>query len=1110
MFALLLASVLWAEAAAPGDGKIDFNFQIRPLLSDRCYRCHGPDAGARKAKMRLDTLEGSRKELDDGWQVIKPGDISKSELIRRIYATNEDDVMPLPSSNLTLSPAEKDLLKRWIAEGAEYKAHWAFLPVDKVTPPAPADSKWARNPIDSFVLSRLEKENLPPAPEAPRETLLRRLSLDLTGLPPSLAELDSFLADQSPGAYERAVEKFLSSPAYGERMALDWLDLARFADTYGYQSDVDRDMSPWRDWVIQAFNDNLPYDQFLTWQLAGDLLPDATREQKLATAFNRLHRQTNEGGSIDEEFRAEYCADRINTVGTAMLGLTVGCARCHDHKFDPITQRDYYSLFAFFNNLDESGMYSHFTRATPSPALLLWPEKKSAEAAALKNKIAAAEKQMAALRASAKNDFESWLKAGGKISAPKPIAHFAFDTVVTNNGTNYLTPDSVNRTNFAKLVDEPLLVGTPVSDPASSESTHQHAGSETGVPTNSALQFSGDNQVICPSVPNFKRTDDFSFSLRLKPAERQDRAVILHQSRAWADAGSRGFELVLDHGKPFFGLIHFWPGNAIAVRAKNELPTNEWSQVTVTYDGSSRAAGIQIFLNGERMETEVVRDHLYKDIVHRSEWGDMEVGKVHLQLAARFRDSGFKNGLIDDLRVFEVALTAAEVGLVAAGILPAVEPGFQPGGKNVVTTERTVKSSGLVNSGASPGGKMPPSTAGETPAATFDYFLARIHAPTQAALAELKKLREQENNLINDVPEIMVMEEMPVPRETHLLKRGAYDAPGEIVERDTPAAVLPFPKDQPRDRLGLAHWMTDRKNPLTVRVVVNRIWRIHFGRGLVATEQDFGSQGKLPTHPELLDWLAGWFMDNGWDVKALHKLIVTSATYRQSSQAAHELVERDPDNTLLARGPKHRLPAELIRDGALAASGLLVTNIGGPSVKPYQPAGLWEQSGTGKTYTQDHGDKLYRRSLYTFWRRTSPPPSMLTFDAVTREVCTAKRETTATPLQALVLLNDPQFIEAARVLGEKLLKEFPNDLDARIRSSFRSLTGRSPDEKETAVLRQLFAEQKDFYAKDADAAQKILATGESKWDETLPQADFAATTMLVNAVMNFDEFVMER
>ena len=969
--------------------------------------------------------------------------------------------------------------------------------------------------------------------------MLRRLSLDLTGLPPSLAELDAFLADKSPTAYERAVEKYLGSPAYGERMALDWLDLARFADTYGYQQDEDRDMSPWRDWVIQSFNNNLSYDKFLTWQLAGDLLPDATREQKLATAFNRLHRQTNEGGSIDEEFRAEYCADRINTVGTAMLGLTVGCARCHDHKFDPIKQRDYYSLFAFFNNLDESGMYSHFTKATPSPALLLWPEKKSAGDIALKNKIVAAEKQMQTLRAAAKNDFAAWLKSGGKIPTPPPLAHFAFDTVVTNNGTNYLTPDSVNPANFAKLVDEPLLVAAgilPAVEPGFqpggtnvviSQRTVKPGGladssaspggkmppataGETPATTNSALQFSGDNQVICSSVPNFKRTDEFSCSLRLKPTERQDRAVILHQSRAWADSGSRGFELVLDHGRPFFGLIHFWPGNAVAVRAKNELPTNEWSQVTVTYDGSSRAAGIQIFLNGERMETEVVRDHLYKDIVHRSEWGDMEVGKVHLQLAARFRDSGFKNGLIDDLQVFEVALTAAEVGLVAAGILPAVEPGFQPGGKNVVTTERTVKSSGLVNSGASPGGKMPPSTAGETPAATFDYFLARIHAPTQAALAELKKLREQENNLINDVPEIMVMEEMTPPRETHLLKRGAYDAPGEIVERDTPAAVLPFPKDQPRDRLGLAHWMTDRKNPLTVRVVVNRIWRIHFGRGLVATEQDFGSQGKLPTHPELLDWLAGWFMDNGWDVKALHKLIVTSATYRQSSQAGRELVERDPDNTLLARGPKHRLPAELIRDGALAASGLLVTNIGGPSVKPYQPAGLWEQSGTGKTYTQDHGDKLYRRSLYTFWRRTSPPPSMLTFDAVTREVCTAKRETTATPLQSLVLLNDPQFIEAARVLGEKLLKEFPNDLDARIRSSFRSLTGRSPDEKETAVLGQLFAEQKDFYAKDADAAQKILATGESKWDDTLPQADFAATTMLVNAVMNFDEFVMER
>ena len=1039
---LNLSFVLALAAAVPAaeSSRVDYNFQIRPLLSDRCFKCHGPDEKARKKKLRLDTREGMFKELDEGWAVVRPGDTNRSELLRRIFTDNEDDIMPRPDSNLTLTPAEKDLLLRWVAEGAEFKPPWSLIPVAKVSPPAPRNDHSTKNPIDAFIRARLEKENLAPAPAASRETLLRRIAFDLPGLPPSVAEMDAFLADTSPSAYEHAVEKYLGSPAYGERMAMDWLDLARYADTYGYQADVERDMSAWRDWVIRAFNDNLPYDQFLTWQLAGDLLPNATRDQRLATAFNRLHRQTNEGGSVEEEFRVDYVSDRVNTVGTAMLGLTVGCAKCHDHKYDPIKQRDYYSLSAFFNNIDESGLYSHFTSATPTPTQLLWPADKEKQHAELKSKIADVESKLKIIGLAATNEFETWLKTA-EVKLPAPIAHFAFDSVTNNH-----TPDSVS-TNQAKLEDEPLLV-------------------------DGALKFSGDNAVTCPKLKPFLRSDSFTFSIRLKPMEKQDRAVILHQSKAWTDAGSRGFELTLDHGKPFFGLIHFWPGNAMAVRAKAALPTNEWAQITVTYDGSSHAAGIRLYLNGAAVETEIVRDHLYKDISYSGSWQGRYSGNDALKLAARFRDNGFKNGLIDDLQVFDVALTGAE-----ARRLAGLESNLSAG-----------NSKGLL----------------------LEHYLMRENEAARSAFAELKQLREEENKLVYEVPEIMVMEEMPTERVTHLLQRGAYDAPGDIVPRDTPAAVLPFPKDQPRNRLGLAHWMTDRQNPLTARVIVNRIWRMHFGRGLVATEQDFGSQGKLPTHPELLEWLAGWFMDGGWDVKALHRLIVNSATYQQSSQASRELIERDPDNTLLARGPKHRLQAEQIRDSALAASGLLVKTIGGPSVKPYQPAGLWEQSGTGKTYTQDHGESLYRRSLYTFWRRTSPPPSLLTFDAVTREVCTANRETTTTPLQALVLLNDPQFIEAARVLGEKLLKKYPDNLDARFNEAFRLLTGRQPDEKETAVLRQLFDEQKTFYARDAEAAKKILATGESKWDETLPRAEFAATTMLVSAVMNFEEFVMER
>ena len=1089
-FGFVLALV--ATSPAADSSRVDFNFQIRPLLSDRCFKCHGPDEKARKGKLRLDTREGALKELEDGWSVIKPGDPDKSELVRRILAADEDDLMPPPKSNLKLSSEEKALLKRWVAEGAEFKPHWSLNPVQSVEVPKLSSGRGeqdvrVKNPIDAFVLARLEKEKLQPAPEASREILIRRLAFDLTGLPPTVAEIDSFLADQSPQAYGRVVEKYLSSQHYGERMAMDWLDLARYADTYGYQTDVDLDMSPWRDWVIRAFNENLPYDQFLLWQLAGDLLPNPTRDQRLATAFNRLHRQTNEGGSIEEEFRTEYVADRVNTVGTAMLGLTLECARCHDHKYDPIKQRDYYSLFAFFNSIDESGLYSHFTRATPTPTLTLWPEEKSRAMAVIKLRMALAEARRDDAAREADRAYRKWLNSDGVVQPPQPVARFKFDTV-----TNNTTPDSMNGTNFAKLVDGPKLV-------------------------DGALRFSGDNELICERVKEFKRTDAFSFSLWLKPTEKQDRAVIFHQSRSWTDSGSRGFELVLEQGRPFFGLIHFWPGNAAAVRAKSPLPTNEWSQVVVTCDGSSLAAGIQLYVNGTRAETAVVRDSLSKDIIHRKEWDDKEVGKIPMKLAGRFRDNGFKNGLIDDFQVFDVCLTEPEVGLLSHGLrnepltltLSPREKEQQSAHANPLKTSKQTPTSAIQEIR----GTIPPLPEGEGRGegkALRDYFLVRHHEPYLAAMAELKALREQENNLINDIPEIMVMEELPQPRPAFLLKRGAYDALGEPVQRETPVAILPFPAEQPRNRLGLARWMIDRRNPLTSRVVVNRIWRMHFGRGIVGTQENFGSQGRLPSHPELLDWLAGWFMDHGWDVKALHRLIVTSATYRQSSQAPREVVERDPENALLARGPKHRLLAEQIRDGALAASGLLNPVLGGPSVKPYQPAGLWEESGTGKTYKQDHGDKLYRRSLYTFWRRTAPPPSMLTFDATTREVCTAKRETTGTPLQALVLMNDPQFVEAARMLSERLLKESPSDLDARIRVAFRSLTGRSPDEKEIVVLRQLFDEQKTFYAKESAAADKLLATGESKWDKTLPKAEFAATTMLVSAIMNFDEFVMER
>ena len=1039
--AALSVVVLSGQVAPVRLAPVDFTTEIRPLLSDRCFRCHGPDAGKRKAKLRLDLAAGALKTLDDGWAVVAPGRPDRSELIRRVFLDADDeDHMPPAESHLALTGAEQALLRRWVEEGADYRPHWSFQPVRSGPAPPPPANAASLNPIDTFIARRLGEAGLRPAADASRETFIRRAALTLTGLPPTVADIDAFLADTSPKAFERVVDRYLASPAYGERMALDWLDLARYADTYGYQADVDRDMSPYRDWVIRAFNDNLPYDQFLTWQLAGDLLPGATRDQRIATAFNRLHRQTNEGGSVEEEFRTEYVADRVNTFGTAMLGLTLECARCHDHKFDPITQRDYFALFAFFNNIDESGLYSHFTNATPTPALLLWPSARTATRDQVEARIADAERHLQALAREARGPFDAWIGHAPPLRPPAPVAHLAFDTVDAET-----TPDRVAGTP-AKLQDGPQLVREPASS------------------TNGALRFSGDNGVVHPGARTFVRTDPFSVDIRLMPTESQPRAVVLHQSRAWTDAGSRGYELTLDQGRPFFALIHFWPGNAIAVRARQALPLQVWSRLTVTYDGSSRAAGIRLYLDGAPLATDVIRDRLVKDISYRPEAGDQSADAHPLTLGARFRDSGFKNGLIDDVQLFDVELTAAEVA------------GRQPGRD----------ADGLA------------------------HFLAREHQPFRDGVTALRRLRERATALVADVPEIMVMEEMQPARQTHLLKRGAYDAPGEPVERDTPASLPPFPADQPRNRLGLARWLTSRQHPLAARVVVNRVWRMHFGRGLVATPEDFGSQGRLPTHPALLDWLADGFMKDGWDLKALHRRIVLSAAFRQSSVPTAEAVARDPDNQLLSRWPTGRLLAEQIRDSALAASGLLNRTIGGPSVKPYQPAGLWEQSGTGKTYTQDTGSKLYRRSLYTFWRRTAPPPSMTAFDGVTREVCVARREATVTPLQSLVLLNDPQFVEASRRLAERVLERYPRQVRDRHREVYRTLIGRPPDETEAGILARMFDQQHTWFEQHPADALKYLRVGESAPNPSLSPAAVAATTAVVNAIVNFDEFVVLR
>ncbi len=1038
-------------AGLPADkGGVNFSRDIHPIFSDNCFQCHGPDEKARKAKFRLDTKEGAFR-LKDGKTVIVPGKSAESELFRRITTGDPDDLMPPPESNHKLTPKQIDLIKVWIDEGAKWGRHWAFNPIESPRPPRTKNQRWPVNEIDRFVLARLEQEGLRPAAEADRERLIRRVTFDLTGLPPTPSEIDAFLADKSSNAYEKVVDRLLNSPRYGERMAAQWLDLARYADTYGYQMDAPRQVWPYRDWVIRAFNENLPFDQFVTWQLAGDLLPDATKDQRLATAFNRLHLQNEEGGIVEEEFRVSYVVDRVDTFGTAFLGLTLECSRCHDHKFDPITMSDFYSLFAFFQNIDEAGQnpYSGFVEDTPAPTLLLSDAATDARLAKLSQQIGAKEKQFGALREAARGAFAEWLKTKpAEPSVPGLAAAFSFEEIRTNEVANTIDPSKPGKTH-----ERPILVE-----------------GKDGM----ATELNGDNGFTFPGIGHFTRTDPFSIALWMQTPTHPQRQVLLHHSKAPADAGSRGYELLLEEGRLAVGLHHLWPGNSLKVCSKTTVPTNEWVHVAFTYDGSSRAAGVGLFINGTLAEVEVVRDHLCKDITYQG-------GEPDLAIGYRFRDAGFKGGKVDDFRVFNRCLTPIEVADVS--------------GRDDLRAAW----------------KAEPDSLGQVQRDTLlDYYVANVYPPARQFFADLKALRREQSGTINPVPEIMVMDELAKPKPAYILKRGAYDARGEPVSADTPKALPPFPAGAPHNRLGLAQWLFSPENPLPARVTVNRAWQMMFGRGIVETSDNFGAQGAVPTHPQLLDWLARDFMASGWNYKALLRKIATSATYRQSSKAGPDLLARDPDNRLLARGPARRLAAEMLRDQALAVSGLLAEKIGGQSVKPYQPAGLWEIAMGNPKYEQGHGDDLHRRSLYTFWKRTVPPPTMIAFDAPERNVCVARRQSTSTPLQALALLNDTQIVEAARFLGERMLKEGGAALDDRIAWAFRLVTSRRPISRELVVLKQLFQEQRDLFASDQQEAAKLLAVGEQPNDPTLSPVDLAAGTILGEALLNHDEAVMTR
>ena len=1051
-----LAVAPWLAAA------VDFDREVRPILSDKCFHCHGPDESGRKAKLRLDTSEGARREKN-GVRPVVPGRSAESELIFRVTSTDSEEVMPPPDSKIgRLTPAQVDVLRRWIDEGAEYRKHWAFEPLSPVPLPPEAPSPEENHPIDRIVSTALAAKNLSLQPEADRATLARRVSFDLTGLPPTPAEVAAFVADAAPDAYSRLVDRLLASPRYGERMTADWLDLARYADSYGFQVDRPREMWPWRDWVIKAFNQNLSWDKFVTWQLAGDLLPNATDEQVLATAFNRLHAQEAEGGSVEEEYRINYVNDRVTTFGTAFLGLTLECARCHDHKFDPIAQKEFYSLGAFFQNIDEAGLYSYFTQSAPTPAMWLtdaaFRERYTAALAAVKD----AEIHLGALRDERRATFATRIASAmpASVKLVGEIARFSFDRrespppAPPKQGK---APDAPPADEAASAAIERLPGAGRFRSTINEEDFASTPRENESVPGRAglAVKLTGDH-AITTKLGNFHRHDPFSISLWMQTPDVKERAVILHRSRAWTDAASRGYELLIEDGKLKWSLIHFWPGDAISVRALDRVPVGEWVHVTVVNDGSSRAAGLRIIVNGQPVRTEVVRDSLTKDI--KGGGGDF------IAIGERFRDRGFTGGLVDELRVFNHALTAPEAREV-----------FAPGA----------------------------AAAGDREA-RFEFYLANQDESFHAQLAALTKARAAVTKLAEEAKEIMVMRELPQPKPAYVLKRGEYDQRGERVSADTPAALPPFPAGQPRNRLGLARWLTDPRHPLMARVTVNRFWQATFGRGLVKTAEDFGTQGERPEYPALLDWLAGEFVRSGWDVKALLKTIVTSRTYRQRSFASPENAADDPENIRLARGPSHRLPAEMIRDQALAASGLLVEKIGGPPVFLYDHPESFKPEPAGK------GEALYRRSLYTFWRRNGPAPVLEAFDVPNRVVCVAKRDTTSTALHALVLLNGPQFVEAARVLAEELHRAHAGQDEVLVAQAFQRVTGRTPDSTEQPILLHLLKEQREWFEKQPAQAAAYLKVGERPAAAKLPAPEIAAVATLVNTLMNHDLFSVKR
>ncbi len=1043
--------------------EIDFNQHVKPILSDKCYLCHGPDEAKISAGLQLHTPELAYKESKNnpGSYNIVPRNTNKSILVERILSDDPELIMPVPESHLTLTDYEKAVLVRWIDEGAEYKDHWAFIPPSKQTPPEVAATENVSNPIDNFILAKLEVEGLTPSKTADKEILLRRLYFDLTGLPPTLEEITNFLKDNAPNAYEKQVDRLLSSTHFAEKMTLDWMDLSRYADTHGYTVDRYRDVSPYRDWVIKAFDENMPYDQFIRWQLAGDMMENPTKEQILATTFNRLHPQNLEGGIVDEEFRSEYVADRTNVVSEGFLGLTMACAKCHDHKYDPISQKNYYEMYSFFNNVNESGQIP-WDWSMPVPNMQLPTAEQEQFQTYIDNLVDEKEAKVSKIASNENQKAAEWIASEGykKLSPNRSpsnlIAKVDFKNGSLNNTLNPAQKGKMDRQfapkQVAKIVDG-------------------HSGK--------GLELDGDAWLDLNPIGVFRRNQSFSIGIRVKIPEEVENGVIFHKNYGTRLHSYRGYQLSIKENKLELIMAHVWPDNAIVELSEKEIPKNTWVQLTMTYDGSSKADGLKLYLDGEELKTSVTVDNLYKDIIFNAYEDIIYKNPIEpgLQIGARWRGKGIAGAIVDDIVVFDKTLNPFQVGQIGnpkntRSLLSKNKHDLNAKDKKVLT----------------------------------EYFISQNSRDYATALNDLNQTRKVQVDSAERIQEIMVMKEMTTPRETFILERGLYDQYGEQVYPNTPENIFAFPDSLAKNRLGLAQWVTSNDNPLTARVAVNRYWKNIFGNGIVRTVEDFGNQGELPSHPALLDWLAIEFMESGWDVKALHKLMVMSSTYQQSSFASEEIMNIDKANRLLARGPAGRLTGEMLRNNALVASGLLNRKVGGKSVHPYQPAGLWKINGAA--YEQDTGEKLYRKSMYTIWKRSVPHPTIATFDAPERSFCAVRRQETNTPLQALVLMNDPTYIEASRVLGYNMLVYA--DIKTGIADTFRKLTGRSIQEKELDLLTELQQKEYNKFKNKTARTEGWLNSGEFRITNDNDQALVAANAVIASTIINSDAAITKR